>query len=96
MFDDQGATIITDPAISRRCFKLIGDRQEKLSVKQKIRGLIERNQYLQKVTPNNKETVKEKLQVSMRNLENELILIDTRLTYLEETIIRKGCPGIQL
>jgi hypothetical protein len=48
---EQRLNAITDPSISRRCLRLLETRQEKLKTKQKLMGLIERNQYLQKQTP---------------------------------------------
>lgn len=88
--------LITDPAISRRCFTLVERRQEKLTIKQKIRALIKRNNWLQEVTPKNKKTVLIKLKQNMRHLKQEDGLIGIKISQLEETIIRSGCPGITL
>jgi hypothetical protein len=95
-FRDRGKTIITDPAISKRCYQMIEKRQEKITIKQKVRALIERNRYLQKMTPQNKKNAKDRLLINMRNLENEQKLIDFKIQNLEEEVIRKGCPGINL
>lgn len=89
-------SVITDPAIGKRCFRMIEKRQRKIKMKQKVRELMERNKYLQKIAPKNKEIFRERLKISMRNLLNESSLVEMKITQLEEDIIRKGCPGIQL
>lgn len=94
--EDYKRTVITDPSISRRCELLTEKRQEKIGNKQRILALIERNKHLQKITPENKVTVKRKLEVNLGHLEHELILTQTQIQYQEENIVRKGCPGIAL
>ncbi len=94
--EDYRRTVITDPSISRRCELLTEKRQEKISNKQRILGMIERNKHLQKITPENKMTVKRKLEENLGHLEHELLLTTTQIQYQEENIVRKGCPGISL
>lgn len=94
--EDYKRTVITDPSISRRCELLTEKRQEKIANKQRILALIERNKHLQKITPENKVTVKRKLEINLGHLEHELILTQTQIQYQEENIVRKGCPGITL
>lgn len=94
--EDYKRTVITDPSISRRCELLTEKRTEKISNKQRILAMIERNKHLQKITPANKLTVKKKLEVNLGHLEHELILTQTQIQYTEENIVRKGCPGITL
>jgi hypothetical protein len=94
--EDYKRTVITDPGISRRCELLIEKRQEKINNKQKILALIERNKHLQKITPPNKLSIKRKLEINLGHLEHQLILFQTQIQYQEETIVRKGCPGISL
>ena len=94
--EDYKRTVITDPSISRRCELLTEKRQEKIANKQRILAMIERNKHLQKITPENKVTVKKKLEVNLGHLEHELILTQTQIQYQEENIVRKGCPGIAL
>ncbi len=94
--EDFKRTVITDPSISRRCELLTEKRQEKISNKQRIIGLIERNKHLQKITPDNKISLKKKLETNLGHLEHELILTLTQIQYHEENIVRKGCPGIAL
>lgn len=94
--EDYKRTVITDPSISRRCELLSEKRLDKLNNKQRILALIARNKHLQSITPENKITVKKKLEVNLGHLEHELILTQTQIQYQEESIVRKGCPGIAL
>jgi hypothetical protein len=94
--EDYKRTVITDPSISRRCDILTETRKEKIANKQRILALIERNKHLQNVTPENKVTVKKKLEVNLGHLEHELTLILTQIQFQEENIVRKGCPGVTL
>lgn len=94
--EDYKRTVITDPSISRRCELLTETRAEKIANKQRILAMIERNKHLQKITPENKVTVKKKLEVNLGHLEHELILTQNQIQYQEENIVRKGCPGITL
>ena len=94
--EDYKKTIISDPSISRRCELLSDKRSEKIANKQRILALIERNKHLQKIAPDNKLTVKKKLETNLGHLEHELILTNTQIQYQEEILIRKGCPGINL
>ncbi len=94
--EDYKRTVITDPSISRRCELLTESRKEKITNKQRILAMIERNKHLQKITPENKVTLKKKLETNLGHLEHELTLILTQIQYHEENIVRKGCPGITL
>ena len=93
---DYKRTVINDPSISRRCELLTETRQEKIAHKQRILALIERNRHLQSITPENKVTVKKKLESNLGHLQHELELTQTQIQYHEENIVRKGCPGISL
>lgn len=94
--EDYKRTVITDPSISRRCELLTEKRAEKIANKQRILALIERNKHLQSITPDNKVTVKRKLETNLGHLQHELILTQTQIQFQEENIVRKGCPGIAL
>lgn len=94
--EDYKRTVITDPSISRRCDILTETRKEKIANKQRILAMIERNKHLQNITPENKITVKKKLETNLGHLEHELTLVLTQIQYQEENIIRKGCPGVTL
>lgn len=93
---DYRRTVINDPSISRRCELLTENRKEKIAHKQRILALIERNRHLQSITPENKITVKKKLEINLGHLEHELTLTQTQIQFHEENIVRKGCPGISL
>lgn len=88
--------IIKDPAISRRCKVLLKDRQNKIKVQQRLTALIMRNSKLQKRTPKRQKTVTDRLLINKTQLENQLRLTKMKITSMEEDIIRKGCPGINL
>lgn len=94
--EDYRRTVINDPSISRRCEVLTEARKEKIGHKQRILALIERNKHLQKICPENKVTLKRKLEVNLGHLEHELSLTQAQIQYHEENIVRKGCPGITL
>lgn len=94
--EDYKRTVITDPSISRRCDILTETRKEKIANKQRILAMIERNKHLQNITPENKVTVKKKLETNLGHLEHELTLVLTQIQYQEENIVRKGCPGVTL
>ena len=94
--EDYKRTVITDPSISRRCDILTETRKEKIANKQRILAMIERNKHLQNITPENKVTVKKKLEINLGHLEHELTLVQTQIQYQEENIVRKGCPGVTL
>jgi hypothetical protein len=94
--EDYKRTVITDPSTSRRCELLTESRKEKIGNKQRVLAMIERNKHLQSITPENKVTLKKKLERNLGHLENELTLVLTQIQYQEENIVRKGCPGITL
>lgn len=89
-------SVITDPAISRRCSALMKQREQKIDHKQKIRSLIERSRRLIKVTPPERKTVLTKLRKNYKSLTRELRHTLNQIQNKEESIIRKGCPGIVL
>ena len=94
--EDYRQTVITDPAISRRCSALIGQRQKKIDHKQKLRSLLERSKRLLSLTPPERKTILNKLRKNRKRLKRELRLTLNQIQSKEENIIRKGCPGITL
>lgn len=94
--DDLRKTIITDPSISRRCDALMKQRNLKVEHKQKIMDLIQRNKQLISITPPERKTVVEKLRKNFKGLSRELRHTLNQIQHREESIIRKGCPGITL
>jgi len=89
-------TIITNPAISGRCNKLSQKRKDKLEIKNKVLSLIKRNNGLTKITPDHKKSIAKSLSHNLMRLNQELQIVRLSIDHLEEVIIRKGCPGIQL
>ena len=67
--EDYKRTVITDPNISRHCELLTEKRQEKINNKQRILGMIERNKHLQKITPENRISLKNKLEINLGHLD---------------------------
>ena len=88
--------VITDPAISRRCQSLLEKRNEKVALRQKLSGLLERNERLNKITPEEKKSIRRELLANRLGINKELRLVNIRIQRFEEDLIRKGCPGIQL
>lgn len=93
---DWRPSLITDPGLTSRCKELLDNRQKKILIKQKLTGLLSRNQRLLKRTPPNKVSIKDKLLIQRGRIERELELVKARLATMDENIIRRGCPGISL
>ncbi len=88
--------LTTDPNLSSRCRELLQDRNAKVAVRQRLAGLAQRNQNLLKQTPETRTLMKKRLEASQITLRNELHLATLQVQSMEETIIRSGCPGINL
>jgi hypothetical protein len=88
--------IIRDPAISRRCKALLKERSEKIIVQQKITSLLMRNKKLQNKSLGRQKVVLGKLELLETRLKNNLRLTKLRVSSMEESLVRKGCPGITL
>ncbi|EQC52369.1 hypothetical protein M901_0433 [Bacteriovorax sp. DB6_IX] len=88
--------IITDPSISRRCESLVDNRRRKVKHRQRLTYLNERNKKLQKATPVAKKSIRQKLIENQKSIFKELRLTNLRIQDIEESIIRRGCPGISL
>lgn len=87
---------ITDPTISLRCKELINARRSKVTHKLRIKELLDRNFRLQSITPTERISIREKLGHNFQRLEKELELTNLKIQKQEETIIRQGCPGINI
>jgi hypothetical protein len=88
--------IVTDPSISRRCENLVDSRKKKIKHRQRLTYLNERNKKLQKITPTVKKSIRTKLIENQASIAKELRLTNLRIQDIEESIIRRGCPGISL
>ena len=89
-------SVITDPAISRRCESMLEKRRQKIQNKQRLEALIVRNQTLQRAAPKNKVSVLKDLKQHLDRTQQERRLTMMQIQDIEETIVRQGCPGIQL
>ena len=89
-------SVITDPTKTRRCEELIKGRGRKISFKNNLLGLIDRNKKLRKMVPREKVSVHEKLERNIINLRRELKLARIKIQKASEKIIIKGCPGISI
>lgn len=89
-------SVITDPAISRRCESMLKKRRQKVQNKQRLDALVVRNQTLQRAAPENKVSVLKDLDRNLSRVQQERQLTLMQIQDIEETIVRQGCPGIQL
>lgn len=89
-------SVITDPSLSRRCEALLEERNFKVQNKQRLESMIVRNQSLQRVAPENKVKARKKLERHLARVQQERELTLLQIQDIEETIVRQGCPGIQL
>lgn len=88
--------IITNPAISERCKRLLEQRDSKIKVQQRLHALIRRNDKLLEQAPNEKESIRSKLKFTQTKIRNNIQLTRLQIQRMEENIVRSGCPGIAL
>ncbi len=88
--------IIRDPIVSRRCKNLLKERKEKIQVKQRLHSLLLRNGELQKKLKPTQKITKIRLDLNKVQISNNLRLSTIKVKAMEETIVRRGCPGITL
>jgi hypothetical protein len=89
-------SVITDPAITRKCEELIALRAKKISYKNRILELISKNKKLNKMVPQNRQKIAFALKKNLSKLHKELKLARMKIERAGEKIILKGCPGISL
>jgi len=65
-------------------------------MKQKLNGLIQRNEVLQRRSPDNKQGLKKRLEANHVKIRNEIYLNALQTQTIEEKIVRSGCPGLNL
>lgn len=87
---------LRNPAVSTRCKALLREREKKILVKQRLQGLLQQNQLLQKKLDRRKEILQKKLTASEFKIETSLKHSKKRIQQMEEKIVRSGCPGIPL
>lgn len=88
--------ILTDPNLSIRCKELMQERNDKVKIRQRLSALLQRNQNLLKQTPAMRVAMRRRLESSQVTIRNELYLTTLQVQSMEESIIRSGCPGINL
>ena len=85
-------SVINDPKIGLRCLDLQEKRKEKIIVKQRLQGLVTRNQRLQERTPPTDKSIKEKLVYTLLRIERQMLDARDRLREIEVELARSGCP----
>ncbi len=93
---DISRDVITDPNLSLRCKEQMKERAEKIKFRQKLNDLMKRNDVLLKKMPQTRPSMVKRLEANQISVKNELYLADLQVKAMEETIIRSGCPGINL
>lgn len=88
--------LITDPAISRRCKRLLNQRDDKIHTRQRLRALLLRNNKLLGRVEENRESIQSRLQFTQTKIKNNIQLAELKIQKMEEDIVRKGCPGVAL
>lgn len=93
---DISRDVITDPNLSLRCKEQMNERADKIKFRQKLNDLMKRNDVLLKKMPESRTSMVKRLEANQISVKNELYLADLQVKAMEETIIRSGCPGINL
>lgn len=88
--------VVRDALVSERCKNLLIEREKKVQLIQKINDLKRRNLKLFKEVAPHKESYINKIEMTRNRINNNLLFEKTRLTNMEEKIVRRGCPGIIL
>lgn len=96
MWAQTSSDLVADPNLSSRCRELLKDRNDKVATRQRLTGLLQRNQLLLKQTPESRSLMNKRLKANDITLRNELYLTTLQVQNMEEAIIRSGCPGINL
>jgi hypothetical protein len=85
-------SVINDPKIGLRCLDLQAKRKEKIIVKQRLQGLLSRNQRLNEKTPPTDKSIKAKLVYTQLRIERQMLNARDRLREIEVELARSGCP----
>jgi Na+/phosphate symporter len=88
--------LIKDPAVTLRCKEMLIVRNKKIKMRQKIKALIIRTKKLMKNGPQNEKKALRQLEFTFDRLDKELLLVNLKISRIEEDAIRRGCPGIKL
>lgn len=87
---------ITRPVLSSRCKELFKERNRKITMQQRLNGLLSRNEDMIKKSPKAKQTLHGRLESTRVKIKNELYLTNLQIESMEENIVRSGCPGLSL
>ena len=90
------AKVLPDPVIGERCEEMAERRKAKYQYKERLKELIVKNMNIRRETPPQKERLLRSLAKIHNDLNQRRHLIQMQIANLEEDIIRKGCPGIQV
>lgn len=89
-------TLTATPILTSRCKALINSRSKKIGLKQKAANLKKRASTLNSNLSPNAKSKKKKIELVERKIDLKIQLLSKEISYLEEDIIRKGCPSIKL
>lgn len=89
-------SIIRDPHLNGRCKELLAKRYQLIEIKRKIKGLLNTNVNLRSGIPPEKINLHKKIYRNHQKLEREYYYIGQKIINLEETLIKRGCPGVQM
>lgn len=87
---------ITKPVMSLRCQQLFKQRDDKIRMKQKLNGLLQRNEALLRKTTENQKTLIAQSQVNEIKIKQQIDDSSEQISKMEENIVRSGCPGLSL
>lgn len=89
--------IINDPTISLRCREILKERQDKITIRQRLKDLMKRaDQTITSCERGKRITTKSQLELSLIKIKQEYRLISLKIKVIEENLVRQGCPGILL
>ena len=88
--------VITDPSVTDRCKSLLKKKNDKVAHRQKISTLMKRSERLLHKHQQTKRNALTNIELALKKLKQEHYLSHLKIKVLEETIVRKGCPGVLL
>lgn len=82
---------------SNRCQELLTKRTKKMEFISKLESLKQRNRKLLESFKKDRRILsQDRLKRNHKRIDRELTVAEMNLKNMEENIIRKGCPGVQL
>ncbi|MFW5887182.1 MAG: hypothetical protein ACOCUH_00105 [Bacteriovoracia bacterium] len=86
--------LINNPSVSQRCKDILRSREKKINQKIRIKNLMKRTKNALKVATGKRQSAVDDLKLIFNRLSRKHYLTTLRIKTLEETIVRRGCPGI--